>query len=81
MRKLLDVLNRHNPYNKMKTRKTKSWMEQETKLMYIMEHILAIEDLLKDNIDGAVLGASVRDIKMILERQLQGCNERDRFAK
>ena len=65
----------------MKTRKIKSWMEQETKLMYIMEHILAIEDLLKDNIDGAVLGASVRDIKMILERQLQGCDERDRFAK
>ena len=65
----------------MKTRKTKRWMEQETKLMYIMEHILAIEDLLKDNIDGAVLGASVRDIKMILERQLQGCDERDRFAK
>ena len=65
----------------MKTRKTKSWMELETKLMYIMEHILAIEDLLKDNIDGAVLGASVRDIKMILERQLQGCDERDRFAK
>ena len=65
----------------MKTRKTKSWMEQETKLMYIMEHILAIEDLIKDNIDGAVLGASVRDIKMILERQLQGCDERDRFAK
>ena len=44
----------------MKTRKTKSWMEQETKLMYIMEHINAIEDLLKDNIDGAVLGASER---------------------
>ena len=65
----------------MKTRKTKRWMEQETKLMYIMEHILAIEDLLKDNIDGAVLSASVRDIKMILERQLQGCDERDRFAK
>ena len=65
----------------MKTRKTKRWMEQETKLMYIMEHILAIEDLLKDNIDGAVLGASVRDLKMILERQLQGCDERDRFAK
>tara|TARA_A100001388_G_scaffold181014_1_gene135523 strand:- start:44 stop:241 length:198 start_codon:yes stop_codon:yes gene_type:complete len=65
----------------MKTRKTKSWMKQETKLMYIMEHILAIEDLLKDNIDGAVLSASVRDIKMILERQLQGCDERDRFAK
>ena len=65
----------------MKTRKTKRWMEQETKLMYIMEHILAIEDLLKDNIDGAVLGASVRDIKMILERQLQGCDERERFAK
>ena len=56
-------------------------MEQETKLLYLMEHINAIEDLLKDNIDGAILSASVRDIKMILERQLQGCDERDRFAK
>ena len=65
----------------MKTRKTKRWMEQETKLLYLMEHINAIEDLLKDNIDGAILSASVRDIKMILERQLQGCDERDRFAK
>ena len=65
----------------MKTRKTKRWMEQETKLLYLMEHINAIEDLLKDNIDCAILSASVRDIKMILERQLQGCDERDRFAK
>ena len=56
-------------------------MEKETKLMYLMEHIHAIEDLLEDNIDGAVLSASVRDIKTILERQLQGCDERERFAK
>jgi len=34
-----------------------------------------------DNAGGAVLSASVRDIKMILERQLQGCDGRDRFAK
>jgi len=56
-------------------------MNQETKLMYLIEHVKAIEDLLEDNIDGAILGASVRDIKTILKRQLQGCNERERFAK
>ena len=65
----------------MKTRKTKSWMEQETKLMYIMEHILAIEDLLKDNIDGAVLGASLRDIKFILDRQMKAIMERKGLAR
>ena len=72
MRKLLVVLNKHNPYSKM---------NQETKLMYLIEHIKAIEDLLEDNIDGAILGASVRDIKTILKRQLQGCDETERFAK
>ena len=65
----------------MKTRKTKSWMEQETKLMYLMEHIHAIEDLLKDNIDEALLCASIRDIKNILERQRQSIMERKGLAR
>ena len=54
---------------------------QQTKLMYIMEHLGAIEDLLKDNIDEALLAASVRDIKFILERQLQSINERKELAR
>ena len=54
---------------------------QQTKLMYIMEHLGAIEDLLKDNIDEALLAASVSDIKFILERQLQSINERKGLAR
>lgn len=54
---------------------------QQTKLMYIMEHLGAIEDLLKDNIDEALLAASLRDIKFILERQLQSINERKGLAR
>ena len=54
---------------------------QQTKLMYILEHLAAIEDLLKDNIDEALLAASVRDIKFILERQLQSINERKGLAR
>ena len=56
-------------------------LNQQTKLMYMMEHLLAIEDLIKNNIDEALLSASIRDIKFILERQLQGINERKRLAK
>ena len=48
-------------------------MNQQTKLMYILEHLYAMEDLLKDNIDEALLCASIRDIKFILERQRQSC--------
>ena len=54
---------------------------QQTKLMYIMEHLGAIEDLLKDNIDEALLAASLRDIKFILERQLQSIYERKGLAR
>ena len=54
---------------------------QQTKLMYMTEHLLAIEDLIKDNIDEALLSASIRDIKFILERQLQGINERKGLAR
>jgi hypothetical protein len=56
-------------------------LNQQTKLMYITEHLLAIEDLIKDNIDEALLSASIRDIKFILERQLQGINERKGLAR
>ena len=65
----------------MRTRKTKTWMEQETKLLYLMEHINAIEDLLKDNIDEAMLCASIRDMKFILERQRQSIMERKGLAR
>ena len=60
---------------------TKMKFNQQTKLMYILEHLAAIDDLLKDNIDEALLAASVRDIKFILERQLQSINERKGLAR
>ena len=56
-------------------------LNQQTKLMYMTEHLLAIEDLIKDNIDEALLSASIRDIKFILERQMQGINERKGLAR
>ena len=56
-------------------------LNQQTRLMYMTEHLLAIEDLIKDNIDEALLSASIRDIKFILERQLQGINERKGLAR
>ena len=49
--------------------------------MYIMEHLGAIEDLLKDNIDEALLSASLRDIKFLLEKQLQTIHERKGIAR
>ena len=56
-------------------------LNQQTKLMYMTEHLLAIEDLIKDNIDEALLAASIRDIKFILERQMQGINVEKGIAK
>ena len=56
-------------------------LNQQTKLMYMTEHLLAIEDLVKDNIDEALIAASIRDIKFILERQMQGINERKGLAR
>ena len=56
-------------------------LNQQTKLMYMTEHLLAIEDLIKDNIDEALLAASIRDIKFILERQMQSINERKGLAR
>ena len=44
-------------------------MNNHSKLTFALEHIAHLEDLFKDNADGALLGASLRDIKIILERQ------------
>ena len=46
-------------------------MNNHTKLTFALEHIAHLEDLFKDNADGALLGASLRDIKFILERQIK----------
>ena len=46
-------------------------MNNHTKLTFALEHIAHLEDLLEDNADGALLGASLRDIKFILERQIK----------
>jgi hypothetical protein len=56
-------------------------LNQQTKLMYMTEHLLAIEDLIKDNIDEALLAASIRDIKFLLEKQLQTIHERKGIAR
>ena len=51
-------------------------MNNYTKLLFALEHIAHLEDLFKNNSDGALLGASLRDIKIILERQLKLEEER-----
>ena len=56
-------------------------MNQQTKLMYILEHLYGIEDLLKGNIDEALLSASIRDMKFILERQRQSIMEKKGLAR
>ncbi len=56
-------------------------MNQQTKINFILEHIAHIDDLIKDNIDEALLSASLRDIKFLLEKQLQTINERKGFAR
>tara|TARA_B100000131_G_C17996835_1_gene564862 strand:+ start:398 stop:595 length:198 start_codon:yes stop_codon:yes gene_type:complete len=45
-------------------------MNEQTKLMFAQEHLAHLSDLLKDNADGALITASLRDINMILDRQL-----------
>lgn len=45
-------------------------MNQETKLNFALEHVAHLEDLFEDLTDDALLQASLRDIKIILERQL-----------
>ena len=44
-------------------------MNQQTKINFILEHIAHIDDLIKDIIDEALLSASLRDIKFLLNKQ------------
>ena len=57
-------------------KKKRMRMNQQTKINFILEHIAHIDDLIKDNIDEALLSASLRDIKFLLEKQLQTIHER-----
>ncbi len=45
-------------------------MNNETKITFALEHIAHLEDLIKDNIDEAILQAYLNDIKCMFERQL-----------
>ena len=45
-------------------------MNDQTKLIFALEHIAHLEDLIKDNIDEAILQAYLNDIKGMFERQL-----------
>ena len=45
-------------------------MNQETKLNFALEHIAHLEDLFDGLTDDALLLASLRDIKFILNRQM-----------
>ena len=45
-------------------------MNDQTKLVYALEHIAHLEDLIKDNIDEAILQAYLNDIKGMFDRQL-----------
>tara|TARA_R100001443_G_C3234545_1_gene149206 strand:- start:39 stop:203 length:165 start_codon:yes stop_codon:yes gene_type:complete len=45
-------------------------MNQETKLNFALEHVAHLEDLFDGLTDDALLLASLRDMKLILDRQL-----------
>ena len=45
-------------------------MNNETKIIFALEHIAHLEDLIKDNIDEAILQAYLNDIKGMFQRQL-----------
>ena len=51
-------------------------MNQETKLMFALEHIAHLEDIFEDLTDEALLQASLRDIKLIENRQLSYVKQR-----
>ena len=51
-------------------------MNRQTELIFAFEHIAHLEDLFQDNADGALLSASLRDIKFILERQQKALSEK-----
>ena len=44
-------------------------MNNQTKLLFALEHVARLEDLFIDMTDEALLAASLRDIKSVLERQ------------
>jgi|TARA_B100001996_G_scaffold163164_1_gene124438 hypothetical protein len=54
-------------------------MNQQTKLLFALEHIAHLEDLFEDNADGALLSASLRDIKFILDRQYNKLHNRRQY--
>ena len=56
-------------------------MNQQTKIKFMLEHIAHMDDLIKGNIDEALLGASLRDIKFLLERQMKVIQERKGLAR
>jgi len=51
-------------------------MNQETKLNFALEHVAHLVDLFEDLTDDALLQASLRDIKLILDRQLNSVKQR-----
>tara|TARA_B100001093_G_C26142186_1_gene723770 strand:+ start:133 stop:318 length:186 start_codon:yes stop_codon:yes gene_type:complete len=51
-------------------------MNHQTQLNFAFEHIAHLEDLFQDNADGALLSASLRDIKFILKRQQNALSEK-----
>ena len=51
-------------------------MNQETTLLFAMEHIAHLEDLFGNLPDDALLQASLRDMKLILDRQLSYVKQR-----
>ena len=65
----------------MIVKKTRMKMNQQTKITFILEHIAHIDDLIKDNIDEALLSASLRDIKFLLERQMKAIQKRKGLAR
>tara|TARA_B100001113_G_scaffold333822_1_gene311995 strand:+ start:192 stop:383 length:192 start_codon:yes stop_codon:yes gene_type:complete len=54
-------------------------MNQQTKLLFALEHIAHLEDLFEDNADEALLAASLRDIKFILDRQYNTRHKRRQY--
>ena len=56
-------------------------MNQETKLNFALEHVAHLEDLFDGLTDDALLLASLRDIKLILNRQMdREKNRKIRFS-
>ena len=56
-------------------------MNQETKLNFALEHVAHLEDLFDGLADDALLLASLRDIKFILNRQMdREKNRKIRFS-